>query len=100
MILTNLFKLVVTNFFDVEVGTLAQSAWKTAEAALQLLGWQLSLGDEKRRPFEKSFEILGAVITLPTPGESDILVTKKTLADRTDFRSCWGTFDQQGSTCL
>ena len=46
-------------------------------AALQLLGWQLSLGEDKRKPFEKSFGILGAIITPPEVGDHEILVTNK-----------------------
>lgn len=81
MILTNLFQLVVTNFFDdfcqLELGPLRVSAWRTAEAVLDLLGWSISQGDDKRKPFAKKFEILGAVIELPADGGGSILVSNK-----------------------
>lgn len=81
VILARLFRLVVTNFFDdfcqLELGLLQSSAWKTAEMVMQLLGWSISTGDDKRRPFAKSFEILGAVIKLPHPCGGPIEVTNK-----------------------
>jgi hypothetical protein len=83
MILARLFKLVGggDDFFDdfcqLELSPLAGGAWKVAEAVLELLGWRISMGDDKRKPFAKSFEILGAVISLPAAGESTIEVTNK-----------------------
>jgi hypothetical protein len=35
------------------------------------------MGDEKRKPFSKRFEILGAIVTLPSPGGTTIEVTNK-----------------------
>ena len=68
-ILAKLFELVVTNFFDdfcqIELGLLTSSAWKTAELVMELLGWKISTGEDKRRPFSKSFEILRAVVAFP-----------------------------------
>ena len=76
MILTRLFRLVVTNFFDdfcqIELAPLSNGAWQTAELVLSLLGWRISMGDEKRKPFSKRFEILGAIVTLPSPGGTTI----------------------------
>jgi hypothetical protein len=40
-----------------ELGLLKESAWKTAETVMQLLGWKISSGEDKRKPFSKSFEI-------------------------------------------
>ena len=81
VILSKVFKLVVTNFFDdfcqLELGLLRSSAWSTAETVMNLLGWGISLGDDKRKPFEKSFEILGAIIALPRSGEKVIQVSNK-----------------------
>ena len=81
VILSKVFKLVVTNFFDdfcqLELGLLRQSAWTTAETVMNLLGWSISVGDDKRRPFEKAFEILGAVVTLPQCGDLAIQVSNK-----------------------
>ena len=66
MRLSRTFKLVTTNFFDdfcqLELAPLQESAWKTAETVMQLLGWKISDGSDKRRPFAKRFEILGAVV--------------------------------------
>ena len=70
-ILARLFRLVVTNFFDgfcqLELGLLSGSAWSTAELVMvmELLGWKISTGEDKRRPFSKSFEILGAIVSFP-----------------------------------
>ena len=65
-ILSTVFKLVVTNFFDdfcqLEVSVLRQSAWSTAETVMSLVGWSISVGDDQRKPFEKVFDILGAVV--------------------------------------
>ena len=80
-ILAKLFRLVVTNFFDdfcqLELGVLCNSAWATAEAVMALLGWKISTGEDKRRPFSKTFEILGAVVQLPEPGTKTIEVSNK-----------------------
>ena len=80
-ILSKVFKLVVTNFFDdfcqLEVGLLRQSAWSTAELVMSLLGWSISVGEEKRKPFEKVFEILGAVVKLPDKGSDVVEVSNK-----------------------
>eukprot|EP00435_Cladocopium_sp_Y103_P017022 s3000_g4.t1 len=80
-ILARLFKLVVTNFFDdfcqLELEMLQGSAWRTAETALELLGWKISMGEDKRHPFSKQFEILGAVIRLPEKGGTVIQVANK-----------------------
>ena len=81
MILTRLFKLVVTNLFDdfcqIELAPISDGAWKTAELVLTLLGWRISMGDEKRKAFSKRFEILGAIVTFPPPGGETIEVTNK-----------------------
>eukprot|EP00435_Cladocopium_sp_Y103_P020512 s891_g5.t1 len=80
-ILPKLFKLVVANFFDdfcqMELGLLSDSAWKTAELVMDLLGWKIFTGDDKRRPFARTFEILGAVISFPSEGNTSVKVSKK-----------------------
>ena len=80
-ILSKLFRLVVTNFFDdfcqLELDLITGSAWKTAEMVMNLLGWTISTGDDKRKPFEKKFEILGAVIALPPPDGGPVTVENK-----------------------
>ena len=69
LMLTKVLKLVVTNFFDdfcqLELGLLRNSAWMTAESVMSLLGWKISMGEDKRKPFSKTFKILGAIIKLP-----------------------------------
>ena len=80
-ILARLLKLVVTNFFDdfcqLELGVLTTSAWNTAELVMQLLGWEVSTGEEKRRPFSKSFEILGAIVSFPMDQTGVVTVCNK-----------------------
>lgn len=53
MILTNLFKLVVTNFFEefwqLEVEALVTSAWKTEEAVLQPPGVATVIGRRQEK---------------------------------------------------
>ena len=82
MILSKLFKLVVTNFFDdfcqLELDTLSNSAHKTAELVLELLGWEISKGDDKRKPFSSSFEILGAVVSFEFDKTPLVKISNKT----------------------
>jgi len=44
---------------------------------MSLLGWSISVGEEKRKPFEKFFEILGAVVKLPDKGSAVVEVSNK-----------------------
>ena len=44
---------------------------------MSLLGWSISVGEEKRKPFEKVFEILGAVVKLPDKGSAVVEVSNK-----------------------
>ena len=80
-ILSRVFKLVVTNFFDdfcqIETEVLSQSALQTAELLMDLLGWEISRGDDKRKPFAKSFEILGAVVSFECDGHPFVRVANK-----------------------
>ena len=68
IILAELFWLVNTNFFDdfcqLEDVELTSSAWATAELVMKLLGWRISVSDDKRLPFADSFNMLGAVLDL------------------------------------
>ena len=81
VILSRTFKLVTTNFFDdfcqLEMAPLQESAWKTAETVMQLLGWKISDGSDKRRPFAKRFEILGAVVEFKGVPDLRIEVSNK-----------------------
>ena len=81
MILSRVFKLVVTNFFDdfcqIETELLATSSQQTAELVLDLLGWEISRGEDKRKPFSSSFEILGAVISFEFEKVAFVRVSNK-----------------------
>ena len=61
-----LFLVVNTSFFDhfcqIEVEGLCDSAWSTAEMVMKFLGWRISLSEDKRLPYDHSFQILGAVM--------------------------------------
>lgn len=80
-ILSRTFKLVTTNFFDdfcqLELKPLRDSAWMTAENVMRLLGWKISEGEEKRKPFSKRFEILGAVVEFKDEPSCRIEVSNK-----------------------
>eukprot|EP00435_Cladocopium_sp_Y103_P072170 s444_g39.t1 len=81
IILCRLFLLVNTSFFDdycqLEFAPLCDSAWKTAETVLKLLGWQVAMSEEKRRPFDKRFNMLGAVVDLTASAEGLVKVSNK-----------------------
>ena len=81
IILSKTFKLVATNFFDdfcqLELKPLRDPAWQTAETVMQLLGWKFSTGEDKRKPFSKQFEILGAVVTFHDKPACRIEVSNK-----------------------
>ena len=67
------------DFCRLELNLLKDSAWKTAETVMQLLGWNISSGEDKRKPFAKSFEILGAVISFkPSPTDLIEVCNKET----------------------
>eukprot|EP00438_Fugacium_kawagutii_P009401 Skav231307 [mRNA] locus=scaffold161:371835:373196:+ [translate_table: standard] len=80
-ILSKVFHLVTTNFFDdfcqLELEPLRTSAWSTAETVMKMLGWRISEGEDKRKPFAKSFEILGAVVSFPKGGLNIVEVSNK-----------------------
>ena len=67
LILSELF-MVITNFFDdfcqLECEGLCASAWETAEFVMKLLGWRISMSEDKRSPFAGEFNLLGAVVDL------------------------------------
>lgn len=68
IIMSELFLLVKTNFFDdfcqLEDECLAESAWGTAEMVMKLLGWRISVSEDKRLPFLQVFNMLGSVLDL------------------------------------
>ena len=81
LLLCRLFLLVNTSFFDdycqLEFAPLCDSAWRTAETVLKLLGWKIAMAEEKRKPFAKSFQMLGAVIDLSRSDAGVVLVSNK-----------------------
>ena len=81
LILCRLFLLTNTSFFDdycqLEFGPLCESAWKTAETVFALLGWKVALNEEKRLPFSKRFNMLGAVVDLSRSAYGEVLIANK-----------------------
>ena len=61
--MSELFMIVNTNFFDdfcqLEEDQLCSSSWETAEMVMKLLGWRISMSDDKRLPFGVEFQMLG-----------------------------------------
>ena len=80
-ILCRLFLLVNTSFFDdycqLEFAPLCDPAWKTVETVLTILGWKIALGEDKRVPFGKSFNMLGAVVDLSLSMKGEVLILNK-----------------------
>ena len=81
IIMAELFLVVNTNFFDdfcqIEIEDLCDSSWSTAEMVMKLLGWRISVSDEKRLPFAGSFQMLGAVINFSESSRGVISVKNK-----------------------
>ena len=81
LILSELFLVVNTNFFDdfcqLECEELCSSAWETAELVMKLLGWRISMSEDKRSPFSAEFNLLGAVIDLTKASSGTIAVHNK-----------------------
>ena len=79
--MAELFALVNTNFFDdfcqIELEDLCGSSWETAELVMKLLGWKISMSDDKRLPFLKEFNMLGAVVDLRATAEGIVRVRNK-----------------------
>ena len=82
VIMAKLFYIVNTNFiFDdfcqLETELLCDSAWQTAEFVMKLLGWRISLSEEKRLPFSAQFSMLGAIVDLTLVAQGIITVMNK-----------------------
>ncbi|CAE7304283.1 unnamed protein product [Symbiodinium sp. CCMP2592] len=79
-VLTNLFFLITTNFYDdycqMELEPLRDSARTTAEAVLDLLGWKIAQGI-KALPFSQSFNMLGACISFENAYKGEVVVRNK-----------------------
>ena len=63
---TTLFSLVWTNYVDdftqLDVQASGDSAQRTAEASMGLLGWKVAMKPKKRKAFAKRFDALGVVV--------------------------------------
>ncbi|CAE7029855.1 unnamed protein product [Symbiodinium sp. CCMP2592] len=79
-VLTNLFFLTTTNFYDdycqMELEPLRDSARVIAEAVLDLLGWKIAQGI-KALPFSQSFNMLGACISFENAYKGEVVVRNK-----------------------
>ncbi|CAE7624913.1 unnamed protein product [Symbiodinium sp. CCMP2592] len=79
-VLTNLFFLITTNFYDdycqMELEPLRDSAREIAEAVLDLLGWKIAQGI-KALPFSQSFNMLGACISFENAYKGEVVVRNK-----------------------
>ena len=79
-ILSILFSLVTTNFYDdfcqLELEPLQESAREIAEEVLGLLGWKIAQG-AKALPFDRVFNMLGATISFERAAKGDVLVKNK-----------------------
>ena len=81
LILCRLFLLTNTSFFDdycqLEFGPLCDSAWRTAETVMGLLGWKIAMNAEKRLPFSEQFQMLGPVVDLTQARDGLVQISNK-----------------------
>lgn len=81
IILSRLFMLVNTNFFDdfcqLETLPLCESAWRTAELVMQFQCRKVSRSEDKRLPFSYEFSMLGAIVDLTLSGAGRVMVRNK-----------------------
>ena len=80
-ILSRLFSLVLTNFFDdfpqLELRQLQRSALLTAEGVLKTLGWSVSQKAGKRLDFDGEFTALGVIVDLRQAKHGKLVVKNK-----------------------
>ena len=78
---TALLNLVLVEFFDaftqVEPAGSAASAQEAMESLIDLLGWELSTSEEKRKPFKDSSVALGVQVDFSRAVEHIILLSNK-----------------------
>eukprot|EP00973_Karenia_brevis_P082311 11409977-Karenia_brevis.AAC.1 len=76
-----IFGVQCVEFFDdfsqLEPQATASSAQESIEKMFDLLGWKISMKEEKRRAFAGSFVSLGALVGLPRLGTRKIIVDNK-----------------------
>ena len=81
LIMSELFMIVNTNFFDdfcqLEEDQLCASSWETAEMVMKVLGWRISMSDDKRLPFGVEFQMLGAIVDLSRSKQGMVRVKNK-----------------------
>ena len=75
------FNLLVVEFFDdfsqVEPKQTSKSAQVAMESLINILGWQLSMSEEKRKDFAKEFVALGVSIDLTNVVGQEIILRNK-----------------------
>ena len=80
-IASRLFKLIVVEYFDdfsqLEPTFTSNSALRAMEGLLRLLGWRISTGEAKRKPFEKVFVSLGVTVDLSNLRTGKVVVSMK-----------------------
>ena len=78
-ILTKLFQLQLTSFFDdyiqAEFSSLRDSAANTIDGLLELLGWDVAV--DKQKPFERTFQALGTSIDFSS-SEHNLIAVRNT----------------------
>ena len=77
----NLFHLIVIEYFDdfsqIDAKVTSNSALRSMEGLLRLLGWKISMSETKRKPFDREFVSLGISIDLSSAVEGRIAVKLK-----------------------
>lgn len=81
IIANRLFSLMSTNYFDdyshIEVEGLKDSAQKTMEGLMELLGWEVAFDEKKRQPFRDVYQPLGVEIDLTATNQGRVSVRNK-----------------------
>jgi hypothetical protein len=76
-----LLSVTVVEFFDdftqVEPERLCESAYASLEQLLNLLGWRISMSEEKRKSFSKLFVSLGVEVDLSLTKDKKVLLRNK-----------------------
>ena len=77
----SLFRTVAVEFFDdfsqTEPKITSNSAQRTLECLFDLLGWKVSMGDDKRKVFEHSFVSLGVLVNYSNLFSGEVLLRNK-----------------------
>ena len=77
----SLFRTVAVEFFDdfsqIEPKVTSNSAQRTLESLFDLLGWKVSMGEDKRKVFEHSFVSLGVLVDYSNLHAGEVLLKNK-----------------------